>query len=198
MDGVLVYSEDAWFLVYNETLARFGHAPISRGDFDAIYGNGTEADRGTYMPERTVAEIDAAYAELFERHLDEIRPNPEATAVLAALRERGIRTAVATNTNQGLARRILGRFDLLGSFDALASANEAGASKPDPAVLHLAARLLAVSLRACLFVGDSLYDEEASRRAAVPFVGYRYGDERIESLAELLERATLRDETLRL
>jgi HAD superfamily hydrolase (TIGR01509 family) len=138
-----------------------------------------------------VAEIDAAYAELFESHLGDIRPNPEAPALLAALRERGIRTAVATNTHHALAWRILGRFDLLGSFDALAAADEAGAGKPDPAVLHLASKLLDVPLGSCLFVGDSRYDEEASRRAAVPFLGYRYGEDRIESLDELLEKAVL-------
>src|SRR5260221_13851702 len=33
MDGVLVFSEDAWFAVYNETLVRFGHAPIPRDAF---------------------------------------------------------------------------------------------------------------------------------------------------------------------
>jgi len=165
MDGVLVFSEDAWFAVYNETLVRFAHPPISREAFDAIYGNGTEADRDTYMPERTIAEIDATYAELFERHLGEIRPNSEAPAVLAALRARGVRTAVATNTNHALAKRILGQFDLLDSFDALAAADEAGAGKPDPAVLHLAALLLGLPLSACLFVGDSRYDAEAARRA---------------------------------
>ena len=49
MDGVLVFSEDAWFAVYNETLLAFGHPAIARAAFDAIYGNGTEADRDTYM-----------------------------------------------------------------------------------------------------------------------------------------------------
>jgi len=187
MDGVLVFSEDAWFAVYNETLTGFGHSSVTRAAFDAIYGNGTEADRDTYMPERTLAEIDAAYAELFELHLAEIRPNEEAPAVLRELRVRGIRTAVATNTNHALAKRILARFDLLDSFDALACADEAGAGKPDPAVLHLAALLLGIPLSACLFAGDSRYDEEAARRAPVAFTGYRYGGgPRIESLSELL------------
>jgi phosphoglycolate phosphatase len=190
MDGVLVFSEDAWFAVYNETLTRFGHPRVTRAAFDAIYGNGTEADRDTYMPERTIAEIDAAYAELFEQHLGEIRPNPEAPAVLRELRLRGIRIAVATNTNNALAKRILAEFDLLDSFDALAAADEAGAGKPDPAVLHLAALLLKLPLSACLFAGDSRYDEEAARRAGVAFVGYRYGDKRVESLSELLTMVT--------
>src|SRR5206468_2293591 len=120
---------DAWFVVYNATLEGFGHPRISRHDFDAIYGNGTEADRDAYMPERSVAEIDEAYARHFESCLGAIRVNPEAAAVLEELRRRGIATALATNTNRRLAERILGVTGLAGRLDAIASADEAGAGK---------------------------------------------------------------------
>jgi HAD superfamily hydrolase (TIGR01509 family) len=186
MDGVLVFSEDAWFAVYNDTLAHFGRAAISRAAFDAIYGNGTEADRDAYMPSQTVAEIDAAYARHFEARLDRIRPNPEAADALRALRDMSVATSVATNTNRLLAGRILEVRGLLDLVDAVTGADEAGAGKPDPAVVRLAAARVGAPLEACVFVGDSRFDEEAARRAAVRFVGYRYGAaERVESLAEL-------------
>ena len=54
MDGVLVFSEEAWFAVYNDTLGFFDYSPISRDVFDAIYGNGTKADRDTYMRRQTL------------------------------------------------------------------------------------------------------------------------------------------------
>ncbi len=187
MDGVLVFSEEAWYAVYNETLVHFGHAAIPRADFDAIYGNGTEADRAAYMPERTVEEINAAYDRFFERHLDRIRPNAEAPAFLAETRRRGVATCVATNTTRPLAGRILAGIGLLPLVDEIAAADEAGAGKPDPAVLHLAAVRLGVPLAESLFVGDSRYDAEAAVRAPVAFAGYRYGEgSRIGSLEELL------------
>ena len=187
MDGVLVFSEDVWFSVYNATLAHFGHAAISRGDFDAIYGNGTEADRAMYMPERTVREIDAAYARFFVDRLDAMCVNPEAAGVLGALRAAGVRTALATNTNRPLADRILSLAGLAPLLDAVASADEAGAGKPDPAVVRLASARVQVPLAECVFVGDSKYDAEAARRAPVAFRGYRFGiGQRIESLEELL------------
>ena len=186
MDGVLVFSEDAWFAVYNETLVAFGHAPISRPAFDAIYGNGTKADRDAYMPERTVAEVDAAYARFFAARLDRIRPNPEAADALRDLRRMGVATSVATNTNRPLASRILEAQGLLGLVDAVTGADEAGAGKPDPAVVRLAAAKTGAPLDACLFVGDSRFDEEAARRAPVRFLGYRFGSgERVETLAAL-------------
>jgi len=190
MDGVLVFSEDAWFAVYNETLRHFGHEAVPREAFDAIYGNGTEADRATYMPERSVAEINEAYARFFEGHLDAIRPNLDAPAVLASLKWRNVATCVATNTNRPLAERILSRVGLAPLLDGVAAADEAGAGKPDPAVLHLAAKKLGIPLAESLFVGDSRFDEEAARRAPVAFAGYRYGaGTRLASLEDLLALA---------
>ncbi len=187
MDGVLVFSEDAWFSVFNETLAGFGHTPVSRAEFDAIYGNGAAADRDAYMPERRVEEIDAAYARLFETHLGEVRPNVEAVPVLEELRRRGIRTSVATNTTAPLARRVLALHGLLPLLDGTASADEAGAGKPDPAVVRLAAARVGTPLDECLFVGDSRYDEAAAAAAPVRFVGLGHGGgTRIERLGELL------------
>lgn len=190
MDGVLVFSEEAWFRVYNDTLTLFGHPAIGREEFLAIYGNGTKADRDAYMPERSVEEVDAAYRRFFEAHLDAIRPNGEALSALKALRARGLATAVATNTNRPLAERILRLAGLLDAVDALAGADEAGAGKPDPAVVRLAAARVGTPLLDCLFVGDSKYDEGAAAAAPVRFIGYRFGTgERVESLFELARLA---------
>jgi phosphoglycolate phosphatase-like HAD superfamily hydrolase len=160
LDGVLVFSREAWFAVYNDTLRHFGHPAIDDEAFGRIFGNGTEADRAAYMPERSVSEIDAAYRRFFELHLNAVRVNPEAAEALAALRRRGARTAVATNTNAALARRIL---------------------------VRLAARRLALPLDQCVLVGDSRFDEEAARAAPTAFLGYRYGEgsSRIEALSAI-------------
>jgi len=193
MDGVLVFSEEAWFGVYNDTLALFGHPAITRRAFDAIYGNGTKADRDTYMPERTLEEVDAAYGRFFLEHLDGLRANPEAAPLLVELRRRRVKTAVATNTQHSLAREILARTGLLSLVDAVACADEAGAGKPDPAVVRLAASRLGVGLEEVLFVGDSRYDREAAVAAPVRFAGYRMPGDlgaagTLGTLAGLLER----------
>jgi AHBA synthesis associated protein len=187
MDGVLLFSEEAWLLVYNDTLRHFGKPEIGREEYARIYGGDTRRDRDTYLPERTVEEVKGAFERFFAHHLDDVRANPEAPAVLAELRARGIGTAAATNTNRALAEDLLRRKGILPLLDALACADEAGAGKPDPAVLLLAAERLGVPLGRTLLVGDSRYDAGAAQAAGVPFVGYRFGEgPRIESLAEVL------------
>jgi len=187
MDGVLVFSRSAWFPVYNDTLEQFGHLRISWEEFLKIFGNGSAADRAMYMPERSVAEIDEAYGRFFERHLSEITVNPAADPTLRELKRAGARTALATNTNRKLAEAILGRFEIDVLLDELACADEAGAGKPDPAVVRLAASRLGLPLERCVLVGDSIYDEEAARAAPVEFIGFRYGEgsRRIEELSEI-------------
>jgi HAD superfamily hydrolase (TIGR01509 family) len=134
--------------------------------------------------------IDAAYGRFFLRHLALVSTNDEALPVLEALRVRGIRTSLATNTNRPLAEELLRRAGLLDALDTLACADEVPAGKPDPAVLHLAARRLSIPLEEAFFVGDSRYDAEAAAAAPVRFAGYRFGKgPRIESLRELLDRA---------
>jgi len=187
MDGVLVFSTEAWFGVYNDTLSHFGHPRIGREEFLGIFGNGTRADRAAYMPERTVEEIDGAYRRFFAGRLGDVALNREAPDVLRRLRERGVRTSLATNTHRALAEAILGRLEIAGLLDAFACADEAGAGKPDPAVVRLAADRLGLPLSDCVMVGDSVYDEEAARTAPVAFRGYRYGAAltRIEALSEI-------------
>ena len=187
MDGVLVFSTNAWFGVYNDTLEHFGHPRISRPDFLKIFGRGTAADRALYMPERSEAEIDAAYRRFFARRLGDIEVNPAAAPTLRELARRGVRTSLATNTNRALAEAILGTVGLAGLLDELACADEAGAGKPDPAVVRLAASRLGMPLEKCVLVGDSVYDAEAARAAPVAFIGFRYGEGplRIEELSEI-------------
>ncbi|MGH9443028.1 MAG: HAD family hydrolase [Thermoanaerobaculia bacterium] len=187
MDGVLVFSSSAWFGVYNDTLDHFGHPRIPEDEFLTIFGNGTAADREKYMPERSIAEIDEAYRRFFRQHLSQIDVNPSAESTLRRLAASGAKIGLATNTNHGLAEAILGQFGLTDLLDALAGADEAGAGKPDPAVVRLAASKLGLPLDRCVFVGDSIYDEEAARRAPVDFIGFRFGSgpRRIEELSEI-------------
>jgi HAD superfamily hydrolase (TIGR01509 family) len=70
---------------------------------------------------------------------------------------------------------------------ALAGGDEVPAGKPDPALVRLGAERVAAPLESCLFVGDTMADVEAGRRAPCLTVGLRIdADRRIEALSELL------------
>jgi len=95
---------------------------------------------------------------------------PGAREMLAELKRRGIRVAVASSSRN--ARTILDRVGLTGSlFDAIVDGNDITRSKPDPEVFLLAARRLGLAPAECLVVEDAAAGIEAGRRAGMHVFG---------------------------
>ncbi|MDL9980796.1 HAD family hydrolase [Microbacterium sp. ASV49] len=91
---------------------------------------------------------------------------PEAMDVLAALRDRGIRTAVITNGPSGLQRSKLMAVDLAEGFDAVLVSGEVGIQKPDAAIFALAVERLGVSPGEALHIGDNQVADVGGARGA--------------------------------
>jgi HAD superfamily hydrolase (TIGR01509 family) len=193
MDGVLVKSEEIWFQVVSEAGERFRGSPIGREEFAPTFGQGTAADLPAFGLKTTVAELDAFYAEAFPRHLARVWVDPQAREVLTALRARGVKTAVVTNTVEVLARKVLAAAGLLELFDFVGCADQVPRAKPAPdLVVHVCGQLGVAPARAWM-IGDSRYDREAARGAGVYFVGmHQDGDVRVASLGALLAIPGLR------
>lgn len=91
---------------------------------------------------------------------------PEVPEVLAALRERGIRTAVVTNGPSGLQRSKLAAVGLADGFDAVLVSGEAGVQKPDAAIFALALSALGAEPDEALHVGDNQIADVTGARGA--------------------------------
>lgn len=186
MDGVLVKSEEVWFRVVAEAGVKFRGRPITRDEFFPTFGQGTAADIPVFGLSCTTAELDAFYVAEFVRHLDATWVNPDARPLLEALRARGLKTAVVTNTVGPLAARILAHAQLDGLFDAYATADRVAQAKPAPELVQLACEETGVAPADAWMVGDSKYDRQAAGAAGVFFVGFGLeGDARLERLGDL-------------
>ncbi len=93
---------------------------------------------------------------------------PGAIETLEELRGRGLDLAVVSNWDVGLAEH-LERLGVGHLFSAVVTSAEAGAAKPDPAVLHLALERLRVEPARALHVGDEDEDEQGAAAAGVRF-----------------------------
>lgn len=94
---------------------------------------------------------------------------PGAAAMLAALRERGLGTALATNaadSDAALIRVALARGGLADFLDHIVCAGELGITKPDPAFFHAALTRLGVVPVEAVMVGDSWTADVQGARAA--------------------------------
>lgn len=102
---------------------------------------------------------------------------PGAVQLLEKLRRRWLTTAIATSSKKQMldaTTESLG-VDLMRRADVVVTASEGVRSKPAPDLLVVTLRKLALAPEECLFIGDTVHDAEAARRARIPFVGVTCG-----------------------
>jgi phosphoglycolate phosphatase len=120
--------------------------------------------------------------DLFEAHYREqcIRNPylyPGIKETLEALHSRGVRLAVATNAPSVFAERMLGHLGVSGHFERIVGPDIAGASKPDPAMLHaiLDPAGFRKGAHRAWMVGDNSKDIDAAHAAGITGVFSTWG-----------------------
>jgi HAD superfamily hydrolase (TIGR01509 family) len=146
LDGTLIDSEYDWPSVRRQLSVRQGSI------IDTLNGLASPAREERWNTLRNIEREATRKAQ----------PKTGADELLGFLRERGMRTALATNNSDENTRFLMDRFGL--DFD-LVLTRDSGVWKPSGAPLAEAARRLGVAPERCLAVGDSHYDVLAGREA---------------------------------
>ena len=102
-------------------------------------------------------------------------PFPDAMESLVMLRACGYRLGVITNGPDEIQSRKIVSLGLPSLVDTILVSGREGARKPDPAIFHLAASRLGVSVSRCLFVGDNPEADVAGAHAAGMSSAWRRG-----------------------
>ena len=143
--------------------------------------------------------VDAAARELYDDWAEHHHFSlyDDAVATLHALRRRGIRLGLISNSNRSLAS-FQSHFELQDLISVLVSSSDHGVMKPHPAIFHAALELMRVAPAEAAMVGDSLrHDVLGARRVGMQGVLVARGavpaevDDDvivIRSLEELLDR----------
>jgi phosphoglycolate phosphatase len=125
-------------------------------------------------------EVSECFARLFVERADRVMAGK--TVLLDAvpetierLRRQGLVLGIVSTKYRRRIEGILRREGLLGFFDAIVGGEDVSRHKPDPESLLLALEMLDVLPTAALYVGDSVTDARAARRAGVPFVAVLSG-----------------------
>lgn len=159
-----------------EALARADAPAKSEMDHPAAAGATNNAGHGSLYFSRLLeaAGVDAAAdfgplmaelrAENEVRNLWDLKA-PEADAVLAGLRARGLRLIVVSNSD-GRLRTLLDGAGLSAYFDVIVDSHLVGAEKPDRAIFDGALASLGIAADAGVHVGDFYTIDVAGARAA--------------------------------
>ena len=176
LDGTLVDSEEfhwrSWRdimrvegveLTYPQFLASFGQ----RNDriVPAWLGPGVDAAR----VDRIGEEKEAEYRRLAETH--GLKPLPGAVEWLTALKAAGWKQSIASSAPLVNVEMMVRAAGLTGYFDAIASAEDVTAGKPDPQIFLRAAAKLQVPPGRCVVVEDAAAGVEGARRGGMRCIG---------------------------
>lgn len=200
LDGTLVDTNELHVRAWDAALREHGYrvardriaVEIGKGGDQLVHdllGEGAERDAGDALR----ATHDAAFEALADR--EGIRAMPGAQELLAALRARGLRLALATSSaDKSLA--IVERASKVAwrtLFDVVASADDAKRTKPAPDIVIAAANKLRVEPAECAMLGDTPWDARAAKHAGVALVGLRCGGNAARALAQAGARVVCAD-----
>jgi beta-phosphoglucomutase len=176
LDGTLGDSEEYHWLAWRDTLAAEG-VSITYEQFLARFGQKNDRILGDWLgPPIDATRIqrigDAKEAE-FRRLAAErgLAPLPGAAEWVARLREAGWKQAIGSSAPRLNVETMLRALRMEQAFDAVITAEDVTAGKPDPQVFMAAAFQLHVPPSHCIVVEDAAAGVEAARRAGMRSIG---------------------------
>ena len=138
-----------------------------------------EGFRSTQQLADTLAQFTARYDAHKE---DKTAPYPGIPQLLAALKERGVQTAVFSNKADALCGGIIDHYFAPGSFAAVRGNRPGVPVKPDPTGVYSLMEQLGAKQETTLFVGDSNVDIATGHNAGLPALGAVWGFRGAEEL----------------
>lgn len=126
------------------------------------------------VPESKYPELGVRYRHHYIGHQNDISLFDGVLPLLAALKARGYRLAVATGKSRHGLDEALQAVELKGSFDGSRTADET-AGKPHPRMLHELMDQFGVTPARTLMIGDTTHDLQMAVHAGCASVGVSYG-----------------------
>lgn len=158
LDGTVVDSMWMWKAIDIEYLARFGIAlPF---DLQKKISGMSFSETAVYFKKEfsipdSLEKIKADWNDMaMEKYRNEVMLKPGILGFLKTLKERGIKTGIATSNSRELAMAVLERRGLLPYFDEVHMSCEVKRGKPAPDIYLLVARYLQVEPEHCLVFED--------------------------------------------
>jgi phosphoglycolate phosphatase len=184
-DGTLCNSTPKIVRCMQVAAVKAGLRELSDAEVLNIIGLGLPEAIHTLYPDITEIQkqvLRESYSQFFVA--DEVNPAPLFDGVeetLNRLRDDGFHLAIATGKSRNGLERVLKSMGLNGFFHASRCADET-ASKPHPKMLFELLDELSYAPEAAFMIGDTEYDMDMAKRAAVPRIAVSYGAHHIDRL----------------
>lgn len=177
MDGVLCDSEGLVAESAIELFLQMHGQVVKAKDFEPFIGTGEERYLGGVaekysLPFKSPDHRIKLYEIYLERIKGRLQALPGVLELVQAVRERGLKTAVATSADRV---KLDGNLEEIGlpakQFDAAVTATDITRPKPDPEIFFKVCEYLQLEPSTCLVIEDSVHGIEAARAAGCRTLG---------------------------
>jgi len=183
LDGTLIDAYRAINKSFNFTMRRLGYPARSSAQIRRAVGWGDESLLAPFVRKPDLKKALALYR---SHHLKSIirysRLFPRVEALLAKLKSKGYKLAVASNRPTKFSLVLIRSLGLAKYFDFVLCADKLKKGKPHPEILQAIMRKFSVTPRQALYVGDMVIDAQAGRAAGIKTVIVTTGSSDIKDI----------------
>ncbi|PZS39696.1 MAG: HAD family hydrolase [Pseudonocardiales bacterium] len=202
IDGTLVDSTYLHVSAWLRALCAVGH-PVDAWRIHRGQGMGSSELLATLLgeaAEQVGSRAKQHHSERYKQSAQLLRTFDGARDLVAAVAQRGAKVVLATSAAPDELELLRSILDVEDAVAEITAAEDVEAAKPEPDLVHVALQRAGVTADRAVFVGDTVWDVQACKKAGVACVGVLSGG---VSAAELTEagavavyegcRALLRD-----
>ncbi len=178
MDGVIIDSEPLYFKIQEQLFNDLGFT-VSKQEYDTFIGAGMQLMWEKLCSKHnlpfTIKQLIIMNNELIYNtfnNLNSLQATDDFISFLTCIKEKGIKTAVASSTSKKIINVILSKLGIIQEFDVVISSEEVLQGKPEPDIFLEAATRLNVDPKKCIVIEDSTNGVKAAARAGMKCIGF--------------------------
>jgi HAD superfamily hydrolase (TIGR01509 family) len=173
VDGTLVDTNYLHVVAWWQAFRAYGHTIEMRRLHETV---GQGADRFVEsILGHSDEKVSNAHTDFYGPFLHELAAFPKAAELLRMTKKAGLVVVLATSASAKEAEHLTSAIDADDAIDAVTSKDDVEESKPDPDIVQTALDKSGVDADEALFVGDTVWDVEAAKRAGLDCVAVLSG-----------------------
>jgi HAD superfamily hydrolase (TIGR01509 family) len=177
LDGTLVDTTYLHAVAWTRALRGAGHVVHTAAVHRAVGMTGDALIPHVVGPHDSGSDgaVKARHSELYHDARDQVVAFGGAKELLARVRAQGSQVVIVTSATEDDIGPLLAVLDADALIDVVTDSSDARESKPSPDLVEAALDKAGLQPAQALFVGDSVWDVESSRRLGIPCVGLECG-----------------------
>ncbi len=188
MDGVIIDSEPLHYRVDNMIFDRLGIS-LSYEERKSFVGidnmrmwRWIKEKCNLHETVDDLIELSDQTRNSFFRDNDTLKPVAGTVELIRELKEKGIKTALASSSSGELIEIILGRLGIINDFDIIISGDSVTRGKPEPDIFLMALDQIGEAREKCVVIEDSENGINGAKSAGIFCIAYRNPNSREQNL----------------